>query len=403
MTAPVFHALPRLSIYLHIPWCEKKCPYCDFNSHAIKDGLPEEQYVDALIQDLEQELPKIQNRKVNSIFIGGGTPSLLDARSINRLLTEIHARLDCIVEPEITLEANPGSADSGKFKDFLDAGINRLSIGVQSFNNDLLQALGRVHDGKAARAAATAAVDAGFVNFNLDLMYALPGQDLEMAVSDLQTALSFKPSHLSCYQLTIEPNTVFYTYPPQLPDEDISWQIQTSFETILAQEGYGQYEISAYARDGYACRHNLNYWRFGDYLGIGAGAHSKLTVHDKVMRSWKVKHPTDYMSKANSAARIGGCKFSSAEEIRFEFMLNTMRLNEPATVKEFQQSTGQSINTVKAELQRAHKDQLLDFDGARFMTTELGRRFLNDLLQRFLPEPKPGIGDNAVAAQIELP
>lgn len=385
---PLFHSLPPLSLYVHIPWCEKKCPYCDFNSHALKEDLPERQYIDAVVGDLDQELPHVWGRRVHSIFIGGGTPSLVDPESIDLLLSEIRARLTCIPEIEITMEANPGSADISKFKDFRDAGINRLSVGVQSFNDDMLRRLGRAHDGKAARAAAGAAVTAGFDNFNLDLMYALPGQNVDMAVDDLNTAITFKPSHLSCYQLTIEPNTVFYKDPPPLPDEECSWQMQGSTEEILAQTGYHQYEISAYAKDGYVCRHNLNYWRFGDYLGIGAGAHSKVTQHDKIVRSWKVKHPKDYMNKAQSDQRLGGRKSSSTEETRFEFMLNAMRLKEPVTALHFQQHTGQSIATIKTELERAQKDRLLTFDGKYIVVTELGHRFLNDLLQRFLPEPE---------------
>lgn len=383
---PMFYSLPPLSLYVHIPWCEKKCPYCDFNSHALKEDLPERRYIEALVKDLDQELAKVRGRRLHSIFIGGGTPSLMDPKSIDLLLAEIHARLNGIAEAEITLEANPGSSDISKFRDFRTTGINRLSIGVQSFNSDLLRSLGRVHDAEAARTAAGAAADAGFDNLNLDLMYAVPGQDLDMALADLRTAMAFEPSHLSYYQLTIEPNTVFHAYPPTLPDDDSSWQMQVSAESTLANQGYHQYEISAYAKQGYTCRHNLNYWRFGDYLGIGAGAHSKITQHDKVVRSWKVKHPKDYMNKAHGDERLGGCKSSSAEEIRFEFMLNAMRLKEPITAQHFQQHTGQSITTIKTKLEQAQKDRLLDFDGKHIVTTELGHRFLNELLQRFLPE-----------------
>lgn len=387
---PIFDSLPPLSLYMHMPWCVRKCPYCDFNSHALHAGVPEQQYIDAVIKDLDQDLPQVWGRPIHSIFIGGGTPSLIGPAGIDRLLSEVRARLNCIPEIEVTLEANPGSSDSARFKDFRDCGINRLSIGVQSFNNDLLQALGRVHDGAEACAAVEAAVAAGFDNFNLDLMYALPGQDLRMAEHDLRTAVSLHPVHISVYQLTIEPNTVFYKFPPRLPDEEISWQMHVSAEAILAGADYRQYEISAYAKEGYACRHNLNYWRFGDYLGVGAGAHSKLTRHDEVVRSWKVKHPESYMSKAQNAEQLAQWKQLSAEELRFEFMLNAMRLKEPVTVRHFQQHTGQSISTVRAELERLRDDRLLDFDGWRIAATELGHRFLNDVLQRFLPEPVAG-------------
>ena len=383
---PAFDFLPPLSLYVHIPWCEKKCPYCDFNSHVLKDELPERRYIEAVIKDLEQELPRIHGREVGSIFIGGGTPSLISPSIMARLLVELRARLNLISQVEISLETNPGSADSSKFKGFREAGINRLSIGVQSFHDDLLHAIGRIHDGKAARAAAATAIESGFDNFNLDIMYGLPGQSPKMAMNDVRTAISFQPAHLSYYQLTIEPNTFFYTHTPPLPDDEISWRMQNNAETALAEQGYNHYEISAYARHGYRCQHNLNYWQFGDYLGIGAGAHSKVTLRDKVLRSWKVKHPADYMHKAHGAERIGGCKLSSAEELRFEFMLNTLRLQEPVTVQRFQHYTGQSISSIKKKLQQAHQDKLLSFDGKCFRATKLGHRFLNDLLQRFLPE-----------------
>lgn len=382
----IFHTLPPLSLYVHIPWCEKKCPYCDFNSHALKDDLPEQQYIDAVLADLDQELPKIWGRRLRTIFIGGGTPSLMSAQFYELLLSGIRARVSCAPDIETTLEANPGSSEISKFEAFRDTGINRLSIGVQSFNDDLLRAIGRVHDGKAARRAAAAATAAGFDNFNLDLMYALPGQDLDLLVHDLHTAISFNPTHLSCYQLTIEPNTTFHKCPPQLPDEDECWEMQSTAEQILGAGGYVQYEVSAYAKEKRVCHHNLNYWRFGDYLGIGAGAHSKVTMADQIIRTWKVKHPKDYLTKAQSEERIGGQKASSADETRFEFLLNALRLREPVSALLFQQRTGQSIASVKERLERAQDDDLINFDGKNIVTTTLGQRFLNDLLQRFLPD-----------------
>ena len=380
-----FYSLPPLSLYVHVPWCEKKCPYCDFNSHALKDELPERRYLDALLADLDQELPGIWGRKLRTIFIGGGTPSLMSPTFFESLLSGIRARVSCVPDIEITLEANPGSSEADKFKAFKDSGINRLSIGVQSFNSHLLRAIGRVHDGDAALRAASAATTAGFDNFNLDLMYALPKQDLNMAIHDLQTAMSFNPPHLSYYQLTIEPNTVFYKYPPQLPGEEESWQMQSKAEEALSEGGYRHYEVSAYARENHVCNHNLNYWRFGDYLGIGAGAHSKVSMADRVIRTWKVKNPKEYLNKAHSKERIGDRKSISARDIRFEFMLNALRLREPIPILLFQQHTGLSIATVKAQLEKAQKDNLLEFDGKGIVTTPLGQRFLNELLQRFLP------------------
>ena len=380
-----FHSLPPLSLYVHIPWCEQKCPYCDFNSHALKDEPPEQRYVDALLADLDQELPNIWGRRLRTIFIGGGTPSLMSPRFFESLLSGIRARVTCGPDIEITLEANPGSSQVSKFKAFRDIGINRLSIGVQSFNSHLLRVIGRVHDSDAALHAAEAAAIAGFDNFNLDLMYSLPNQDLNTAIHDIRTAMSFNPTHLSYYQLTIEPNTNFHKYPPQLPNEDECWEMQIAAEELLSKGGYQQYEVSAYAREEKVCNHNLNYWRFGDYLGIGAGAHSKVTMADRVIRTWKVKHPKSYLANAHGEKRVGGQKSVSAEEIKFEFMLNALRLREPISILLFQQRTGQSIATVKVQLEHAQQDNLLEFDGKSIATTTLGRRFLNELLQRFLP------------------
>ncbi len=281
-----FQGLPPLSLYIHVPWCEKKCPYCDFNSHARKGPLPEKEYINALLADLDQELPGIWGRKLRSIFIGGGTPSLLSAERVDSMLSEIRARIGCVADIEITMEANPGSSESSKFAEFRSAGVNRLSIGVQSFNDKSLRNIGRVHDGMSARLAVGAALSAGFENFNLDLMYALPGQQIDDAAADINTALLLDPPHLSCYQLTIEPNTAFNLQPPILPDEDTGWQMQLNTESILQENDYVQYEVSAYAKKGRTCQHNLNYWQFGDYVGIGAGAHSKITRSDGIIRTW---------------------------------------------------------------------------------------------------------------------
>jgi oxygen-independent coproporphyrinogen-3 oxidase len=384
-----FQGLPPLALYIHIPWCEKKCPYCDFNSHARKGPLPESTYIAALLVDLDQELPGIRGRKLRSIFIGGGTPSLLSAGSVESMLSGIRARIGCEADIEITMEANPGSSEYRKFAEFRSAGVNRLSIGVQSFNDKSLRNIGRVHDALSAHRAVSAAVSAGFENFNLDLMYALPGQQIDDAAADINAALSYDPPHLSCYQLTIEPNTAFNLQPPVLPDEDTGWQMQSKAKDILRENGYVQYEVSAYAKNGRACQHNLNYWQFGDYVGIGAGAHGKVTRNDEIIRTWKIKHPAAYLKKAHTKDRVGGTKTLSPEEIRFEFMLNALRLRQPVSTTLFQQHTGQPITRMKAQLAKAEADGLLNFDGKKITTTTLGRRFLNDLLQQFLPEADP--------------
>jgi oxygen-independent coproporphyrinogen-3 oxidase len=375
-----------LSLYVHVPWCEKKCPYCDFNSHAQKNPIPENAYIEALMADLDQELPAVRGRRLRSIFIGGGTPSLLSPKSVESIVTGIRARIPSTPDMEITLEANPGSSDAGKFEGFRTAGVNRLSIGIQSFNAASLRNIGRIHDDHAARHAVTAAISAGFDNFNLDLMYALPGQTREMAADDVERALSFEPPHLSCYQLTIEPNTVFAVRTPRLPGENAAWQMQRQLESNLEKNGYKNYEVSAFARQGRSCQHNLNYWLFGDYIGIGAGAHSKVTRHDEVLRNWKRKNPILYMQNAHSTERVGGEKRLSSDEICFEFMLNALRLQRPVTASLFQQRTGQSIKRFSSTIAQAQTDGLLQFDGIQISTTEFGRRFLNDLLQRFLPD-----------------
>lgn len=383
---PRFPALPPLSLYIHLPWCVSKCPYCDFNSHALRDTLPEQRYVDALLADLDQELPDVWGRLVTSVFLGGGTPSLFSPGTLDRLLSDIRARLPLVPECEVTMEANPGSTELGKLREFRSAGINRLSIGIQSFDNGLLRALGRAHGRAQSLAAAEAARDAGFENFNLDLMFALPGQSLAAAVEDIDTAIGQDPPHLSCYQLTIEPNTAFHHDPPTLPGDDEAWTMQCALHERLTDAGYRQYEVSAFARDRHECRHNLNYWRFGDYLGIGAGAHGKITFADRVIRRWKQKHPAAYMAEAGGHRRIGGEHEISAEELAFEFMLNALRLKEPVAVGLFQQRTGQALSAFREILEGAQTDGLLHWDGKSITTTGVGYRFLNELQQRFLPE-----------------
>lgn len=380
-------ANPPLSLYIHIPWCEKKCPYCDFNSHTQMKPIPQNDYIKSLMADLEQELPGIWGRRLRSVFIGGGTPSLLSPESVESIISGVRARIPCVPDMEITLEANPGSSDALKFGEFRAAGVTRLSIGVQSFNDESLRRIGRIHDGRSARHAAAAVIRAGFDNFNLDLMYGLPGQSAERAAEDISQALTFEPPHLSCYQLTIEPNTPFALRTPELPADDAAAEMQQYLERRLEDAGYTHYEVSAFARPGRHCRHNLNYWQFGDYIGVGAGAHGKLTRDGHITRHWKLKNPAQYMKHAGSAERIIGAKQLSADETGFEFMMNALRLKQPVTAQLFQQRTGLTLGRLRPALEQAQSDGLLRFDGFRVCTTELGRRFLNEVLQRFLPEP----------------
>ncbi len=375
---------PPLALYVHLPWCGSKCPYCDFNSHALRGAPPESEYVDALLADLDQELAYAGGRALETIFIGGGTPSLFSARSIDRLLAGIRARVPCGPEVEITMEANPGSAEYAKFAAFRDAGVNRLSIGIQTFQPALLAALGRAHSRDDALRAARAARAAGFDNFNLDLMYGLPGQAPEQANDDVATAIELGARHLSFYQLTIEPDTPFYRHPPELPEDDHIWSMQRAGEARLADAGFRHYEVSAFAVPGRECAHNLNYWRFGDYLGIGAGAHGKVTLADRVLRRQKIKSPKRYLQRAAAPDRIAGEHTVPADDLPFEFMLNALRLRTPVSARLYQHRTGQSIGPVTPILQRARTDGLLHWDGATMMATPRGFRFLNDLVQRFL-------------------
>lgn len=385
-----FTALPPLSLYVHVPWCVEKCPYCDFNSHELKDSIPENAYVDALLADLEQDLPSAWGRVVESVFIGGGTPSLLSPDAVDRLLAGIRARTILKPDAEITLEANPGTVDSGRFRGFREAGINRLSIGIQTFNDEQLKAIGRIHDGRQAIAAAESAQAAGFDNFNLDLMFGLPGQDSAATLADLRTAIDLSPTHISWYELTIEPNTRFHANPPVRPDDDALWGMQQAGQPLLADHGFAQYEVSAYARRGRQCRHNLNYWRFGDYLGIGAGAHAKLSdaATQTVTRTSKQRHPRRYLETAGDPEGIAGRHALTVEDAVFEFAMNALRLNAGFTAKTFSAHTGLPADTVEAAVDASIAADLLECDGERLRASENGRRYLNELLQLWMPGTK---------------
>ena len=376
--------LPPLALYIHIPWCVRKCPYCDFNSHAAGPSLPEEEYVDALLADLDQDLGHVHGRELTSIFFGGGTPSLFSAKALGRLLQGVQQRVPFASDIEITLEANPGTFEQAKFRDYRSLGINRLSIGVQSFQEAKLKAMGRIHNGDEAIRAADMARAAGFDNFNLDLMHGLPEQSIEDALYDLRTAIAQGPTHLSWYQLTMEPNTVFWSQPPQLPEDDLLWDIQEAGQALLAAEGYAQYEVSAYARTGRQARHNLNYWSFGDFLGIGAGAHAKLSTPDgRIVRSWKTRLPKNYLDPAK--AFQAGERVLDAEELPFEFLMNVLRLTEGAPAALFEQRTGLPLASLEQARREAEARQLLQIDPQRLVATPEGQLFLNDLLQHFLP------------------
>jgi putative oxygen-independent coproporphyrinogen III oxidase len=375
--------LPPLSAYVHIPWCVRKCPYCDFNSHVSEAGLPEQAYVDALIADLQQDLPTVQGRELRSIFFGGGTPSLFSAASLGQILEGMAARLPFASDIEITLEANPGTFEQAKFADYRSAGINRLSIGIQSFNAEHLKALGRIHDDNEALAAVGMARRAGFDNLNLDLMHGLPGQSVEQALADIEQAIDLTPEHLSWYQLTLEPNTVFYNKPPTLPVEDVLWSIQEDGQQRLAEAGLTQYEISAYAQPGRQARHNLNYWQYGDFLGIGAGAHGKQTHADgRVERFWKTRLPRDYLDPAKDFR--AGDKILAADDLPFDFLMNALRLNDGVPASYYQARTGQALQSIAPALDRAVERGLLEPWHDQLKPTERGRLFLNDLLEMFL-------------------
>ena len=378
---------PPLSLYVHLPWCVRKCPYCDFNSHEGRGALPFEVYVDALLADLDHDLPLAWGRTVHSVFFGGGTPSLFPPAAIDRFLQQASARLRFAPDVEVTLETNPGTVEHGPFAGYRAAGVNRLSFGVQSFDDGCLQRLGRIHSSGDAERAVKAAQDAGFDNLNLDLMYALPGQSLAMALADVDRAIALQPAHLSHYQLTLEPNTVFAVRTPAgLPDEDGAWDMQEACQARLAAAGFAQYEVSAYARAGRQCRHNLNYWQFGDYLGIGAGAHGKLTLgaSQQVLRRWKLRHPAEYQAKAGTPAAIGGDEVLTASRLPFDFMLNALRLNAGVPMAMFEARTGLPRAAIADHLATAHARGWLEPDPDWLRPTELGRRFANDVIGLFL-------------------
>jgi len=378
-------ALPPLSLYIHWPWCVRKCPYCDFNSHESKGPIPEQEYLDALRADLEQSLPLIWGRKIHTVFIGGGTPSLMSAAALDRLLSDLRTLLPLEINAEITMEANPGTFEAEKFKSYRASGINRLSIGIQSFNGRHLQALGRIHDENEASKAVEIA-QANFDNFNLDLMFALPGQTLAEAQRDIDTALSFAPPHLSLYHLTMEPNTVFAKYPPQLPSDDESADIQDMILEKMVGAGYEHYEVSAYAKPGHRARHNLNYWSFGDYLGIGAGAHSKLSFPHRVLRQVRYKQPASFIEAAQKGNAVSEEHEIARAEMGFEFMLNALRLTGGFDPNLFGERTGLSITTIEKALNEAEAKGLIYRDFKLIKPTELGQRFLNDLQEMFLAD-----------------
>ena len=378
---------PPLSLYIHIPWCVKKCPYCDFNSHEHKESQNftdlESMYVDALIKDLEYSLPKIWGRKIHSIFFGGGTPSLFSGKAIQKILSQVRALTPILYDAEITLEANPGAIDSNHFEAYKEAGVTRVSLGIQSFNDVHLKALGRIHDSSEAKKGIEIAMRL-FDEVNLDLMYALPHQTLDEAIDDAKTATSFNTQHLSFYHLTIEPNTFFFKHPPKLPLDDESAEMQETIEGILSQHGYQHYETSAFAKPKSQCQHNLNYWQFGDYLGIGAGAHSKLTFHDKMSRESRYKNPKQYMEKVVTQHMIESETIIHESDLAFEFMMNHLRLIDGFSIQSFEDKTGLNISAIDKELKAAIDKKLITKDHEMIKPTLLGQRFLNDLLSIFL-------------------
>jgi len=386
------HSLP-LALYIHIPWCVKKCPYCDFNSHGLRAAMPEREYVAALLADLDGDLADfndvVRGRGIISVFFGGGTPSLFAPDSIAAILDGASARVPFARDCEITLETNPGTVEHGRFDGYRRAGVNRISFGVQSFDDEKLRALGRIHSSAEAAAAIKQAQDAGYSNINLDLMYALPRQILDGALADIEHAIALQPAHISHYQLTLEPGTPFAKQPPPLPDHDAAWDMQEACQARLATAGYAQYEVSAYAQAGRRCRHNLNYWQFGDYLGIGAGAHGKLTDAHGIHRRWKIRSPRAYLQQGNTPQRIGGDETITAEQVPFEFMLNALRLNDGAILADFTARTGLPVDAIATTLREARARGWLIDDPAWLQATPLGRRFLNDLIEAFLPSRKP--------------
>ncbi|MEI6897653.1 MAG: radical SAM family heme chaperone HemW [Psychromonas sp.] len=376
--------LPPLSLYIHIPWCIEKCPYCDFNSHKLRGDIPEQAYLQALIDDLKIDLVYAQGRILDTIFIGGGTPSLISAHGIAWLLEQIQKNISFKKDIEITLEANPGAIENSKIAEFKKAGISRFSFGVQSFQQEKLTKLGRIHDVDEAKSAAKQAQHSGVSTFNLDLMHGLPNQSLEDALFDLQTAIELQPTHLSWYQLTIEPNTQYFSHPPTLPEDELLWDIQEAGQQLLAINGYQQYEISGYCKTGFECQHNLNYWAFSDYIGIGCGAHGKLTLplENKIIRTTKMKHPTGYLDQQRPF--LDESNSIAHQDLAFEYMINRMRLFAPIPFVEFEQYTGLSIDSIALPIQQAIDKKLLIKNIDHWLITDLGHRYLNELLQLFM-------------------
>ncbi len=401
-------ALPPLSLYVHIPWCIKKCPYCDFNSHQIKDvnsdpagevkikfdgiisepakkqGFDEQRYLEALKIDLQSVLPKVWGRRIHTIFIGGGTPSLLSEQGLDQLLSDIRALLPVNADAEITMEANPGTFEIEKFKSYAKSGVNRISLGIQSFDDDKLKALGRIHDGAQAQEAVRSALEL-FDQVNLDLMYALPGQTMDGALADIRQAISFNPAHISLYHLTLEPNTLFAKYPPVLPDDDSAFEMLDALIAELDSAGYGRYEVSAYAKSGHRCQHNLNYWQFGDYIGIGAGAHGKISAHNQIARQTNERHPDSYMDKIfNQGHALIEERLLDKDDLPFEYMLNVLRLTDGVPSHQFKERTGQEIAAINSMMEQALKKGLLDEDPRFIKPSALGLQYLNDLQMLFL-------------------
>lgn len=374
---------PPLSLYIHIPWCVKKCPYCDFNSHESRAEVPEKRYVAALIKDLEQSVPRVYGRKIKSVFFGGGTPSLFSPEAIDEILSAVRMLTPLEYGAEITLEANPGTVDTAHFAGYKQAGVNRISLGIQSFNADYLKALGRIHDDKQAIQAAELALDT-FDRVNLDVMYALPKQTLAHALHDAKQAVALQPGHLSFYHLTLEPNTPFYRTPPSLPDDDASAEMQEKIEALLAENGYEHYETSAFCKPKAQARHNLNYWQFGDYLGIGAGAHSKLSFHDKITRETRHKHPKSFMENAESGDAVDNTWVIEQADLSFEFMMNALRLNNGFETRLFQERTGMPLEAISMRLAEASNKGLITQNHHLIQPTLLGQRYLNNLLEIFL-------------------
>ena len=378
-----------LSLYVHLPWCVRKCPYCDFNSHQLKSAAPDGAYIDALIRDFDSELPQLMGRRIDTVFFGGGTPSLFSPEDFNRLLGALRLRIEFADDAEVTLEANPGTIERGRFAGYKEAGINRVSLGAQTFGRRALELLGRIHSADDTHRAVAELRAAKLDNFNLDLMYALPEQSLEEALEDVQIACGLKPAHISYYQLTLEPGTVFHARPPPLPDEEAAWEIQTAGQKLLAEEGFTQYEVSAYARPGRRCRHNLNYWLFGDYLGVGAGAHGKLSLAlpQRILRTTKPKQPREYQEQVHRLVpglALGESSFIAAADLPFEFMLNALRLNEGFADRDYELRTGLGMGSLEGKVAQAVGRGLLERREDGWRPTELGRRFLNDLQASFL-------------------